>query len=193
MTDKKKEWLQFLAALRSQAGFGPKKEYRNADGQLHRDDGPAFVSTICVKWYRDGRLHGVTTDIYGTNTFYFRNVVVPAHYITQPEKLQLKDILSHPNTEVRRVGIEIYGLERIEESENCQIIDTDDKGQVLMQIDVGTEEPSTYVKVFNGTPEIDGTYKTYYLCVPPDMKTVKQAVAWTFRCDETEYNPQVET
>jgi hypothetical protein len=31
--------------------------YFNAEGQLHRDDGPALIATQFVAWYRRGKLH----------------------------------------------------------------------------------------------------------------------------------------
>ena len=32
----------------------------------------------------------------------------------------------------------------------------------------------------NSTPEPDGTRRTYFLRVPPQMRTAREAVAWTF-------------
>ena len=55
------------------------------------------------------------------------------------------------------------------------------------------DDPYTVVRVVNSTAEPDGTFKIYYLTVPPDMKTAKQAVAWTFRMNEKDYAPSQET
>lgn len=49
------------------------------------------------------------------------------------------------------------------------------------------------VEVLNASPEPDGTFKTYLLCVPPEMRTARQAVAWTFGMSEYEYHPAVQT
>ena len=43
------------------------------------------------------------------------------------------------------------------------------------------------VEVVNGTPEPDGTYKHYYLQVPPTVRTPREAVAWTYGLSEHEY------
>lgn len=43
------------------------------------------------------------------------------------------------------------------------------------------------VEVTNGTPEPDGSYKQYYLQVPPTMRSPRQAVAWTYGLTEGEY------
>ena len=49
------------------------------------------------------------------------------------------------------------------------------------------------VKVRNSTPEPDGSVKDYWLRVPPDMKTARSAVAWTFGMERNEYAPMMET
>jgi hypothetical protein len=49
------------------------------------------------------------------------------------------------------------------------------------------------VKVANSTPEADGSFKDYFLRVPPNMERARQAVAWTFDMDENEYAPEVQT
>jgi YHS domain-containing protein len=54
-------------------------------------------------------------------------------------------------------------------------------------------DPVCVLKVINSTPEPDGSYKEYYLTVPPDMTSAKQAVAWTFRMTPEEYSPSQET
>jgi hypothetical protein len=47
------------------------------------------------------------------------------------------------------------------------------------------------VKVVNSTPEPDGSFKDYLLRVPPDIRTPREAVAWTFATDD--YRPAVQT
>jgi hypothetical protein len=85
-------------------------------------------------------------------------------------------------------------MDRVLDSENTTIIHKDKKkNQILFQIKGIFGEPVSYVKVVNSTQEPDGTYKDYYLCVPPTVKTCQQAVAWTFRLEEQEYQPEQET
>ena len=45
-----------------------------------------------------------------------------------------------------------------------------------------------FVKVINGTAEPDGSFKEYYLKVPPDMDTAKEAVAWTYGLHPDDYH-----
>ena len=49
------------------------------------------------------------------------------------------------------------------------------------------------VEVVNSTPEPDGSWKTYFLRVPPQMRSCQEAVAWTFNCSPDEYAVAVET
>ena len=45
-------------------------------------------------------------------------------------------------------------------------------------------EPLTVVEVVNSTPEPDGSHRRYFLRVPPDTRTAREAVAWTFGFDD---------
>jgi len=49
------------------------------------------------------------------------------------------------------------------------------------------------VEVRNSTPEPDGSRRTYFLRVPPTMRTAREAVAWTFGLGAVDYRPAVET
>jgi hypothetical protein len=49
------------------------------------------------------------------------------------------------------------------------------------------------VEVLNSTPEPDGTRRTYFLRVPPEIETAREAVAWTFGMDGAGYAPAVES
>ena len=49
------------------------------------------------------------------------------------------------------------------------------------------------VEVLNGSPEPDGTHKRYFLQVPANMRTAREAVAWTYGLPEQRYRPTVRT
>jgi hypothetical protein len=55
------------------------------------------------------------------------------------------------------------------------------------------DEPIVMVKLWNSTPEPDGSIKIYWLRVPPGIKTAREAVAWSFGKEEIEYQPLQET
>ncbi len=173
------------------------KEIRNEVNNLHADNEPAWRSPTRVIWYKDGRKHGIDADIHGSIHYYYENIRIPPKYhqaISNPEILSVEEVLKHPNQEVRYVGMRIVGFERVMQSKNCKIIHKDEStDQVLFEIKGVFDEPIKYVRVWNSTAELDGSYKPYYLCVPPETKTCKQGVAWTFRKDEKDYNPSQET
>lgn len=174
---------------------------KNEEGRLHADHEPAWRSPTRIMWYRDGRKHGVDADIYGSITYYYENIRIPPKYhqaVADPELLTVEEVLKHTNQEVRYVGMKIVGFDRIMKHKNCKIIHRDEKkGQVLFTISGIFEEPVAYVKVINSTAEPDGSFKNYFLCVPPPSEGIKScaaAVAWTFGFKNAEdYHPEQET
>jgi len=173
------------------------KTIRNEVNNLHADHEPAWRSPTRIIWYQDGRKHGVDADRFGSIHYYYENIRIPPKYhqaISNPELLTLEEVLKNPNQEVRYVGMRIVGFDRVMQSKNCKIIHKDEStDQILFEIKGVFDEPIKYVRVWNSTPEIDGSFKPYYLSVPPEMKRCRQAVAWTFRKEEKDYNPSQET
>ena len=49
------------------------------------------------------------------------------------------------------------------------------------------------VEVVNGTPEPDGTYKRYFLQVPPTVRTPREGVAWSYGLSERQYRLVIRT
>jgi hypothetical protein len=140
----------------------------------HCDDGP-----FC-RW-RDG------SALYSVH-----GVRVPAWLIECPDRLTIKTIEAEQNAEVRRVMIERYGSDRYLIDSGAGEIHRDDFG-ILYRKEIAGDEALVMVKVINSTAEPDGSFKDYFLRVPPQMKRAKEAVAWTFGKEESEYAPLIET
>jgi hypothetical protein len=87
--------------------------------------------------------------------------------------------------------MDIYGIERYLNDARAVPFARDAFG-TLYRLD-HRRAPIVLVKVRNSTPEPDGTWKDYFLRVPPDMRTPREAVAWTFGLDVAEYAPRTET
>lgn len=188
------KWLKRIKFVAGEFPFGPLKEYRNETGRLHRDDGPAYISPHRCIHYQDGRKHGIDVDKWGSMTFFFEGIMVPRKYVMDPENISFEEVMSMPNQEVKYAGIRLYGFDRMLEEDRFNIIDEDEEtGMLLLEYTGVFSDPIRVVSVFNSTPEPDGSVKRYFLNVPPDMKTAKQAVAWTFRKEEGEYAPSQET
>ena len=96
-------------------------------------------------------------------------------------------ILKIRNAAVRRVCLEELGYGRFLSQVEHQIISKEGDSE-LVRIDWHKrEEPICLVKVKCPSTEV-----YYTLRVPPTMKTVKEAVAWTFGMKDKEYLPERE-
>ena len=142
--------------------------------RLHSSSGPAFM------WLNDIR------------DYYWHGVHVESYVVEKPESITVLDIETETNTEVRRVKIERFGQVRYLLDSWVREIHRDDYG-TLYRRDVPGDEPLSMVKVVNATPEPDGSFKDYFLRVPPTMRTAKEAVAWTFGKSPDNYEPEKET
>lgn len=106
--------------------------------------------------------------------------VVDGHF------LDAERILAEPNSELRRMMIERYGLARFREEARADRLHRDHWG-TLWRVPVRGDEPVVTVEVVNSTPELDGTRRRYELRVPPGMRTALEAVAWTFGLSPRDY------
>ena len=93
---------------------------------------------------------------------------------------------------MRWVLLERYGLDRYLRDADASLVQVDGYG-TLWRCELPGDEPLVLVEVVNATPEPDGTHATYLLRVPPDMRTAKEAVAWTFGMTEDDYQPAAQT
>ena len=108
-----KKWQKRLSFIASEYPFGKLQEFRNEEGRLHRDGGPAYISpTRCID-FQDGRRHGVFVDIYGTIAYYFENIVVPRKFVLSPEQITIEEIFQQKNTEIRYAALKIFGYDNI--------------------------------------------------------------------------------
>ena len=143
-------------------------------GRIHNPSGPAIH-------YPDGfSIHG------------WHGVRVPAQVIEAPETLDPRQITSEPNAEVRRVMLERFGAPRYFAAIGAKRIQADDYGE-LYRAEFPDDEPLVMAKVTNSTAESDGSFKDYWLRVPPQIERCHEAVAWSFGKNVKEYEPSIET
>ncbi len=151
----------------------PQSAVFNQRNFLHNQDGPAMS-------FRDGY-----------QVFSINGVSVPANLLR--ESISIEQIDAQQNVEIRRIMIERYGMEKYIEDSGARVISSDEYG-ILYKKDLAMDEPIVIVKVINATKEPDGSdAKEFFLRVPPYMMTAKDAVAWTFQMDGTEYKPDQES
>src|SRR5262245_31002189 len=135
----------------------------------------------------------------GKAFWHWHGVEVPQHVVCNPGRITVKEIDDETNAEVRRVMIERYGQTKYLMDCGAKWVNTDECGE-LYRKEFKTpngwrwgDEPVQFVKVKNSTPEPDGTFKDYFLRVPPNVRTAKEGIAWTFTLEEKQYKPEVQT
>ena len=113
----------------------------------------------------------------------YNNLLYILLHNDKPEKIP-----NITNATLRREALNFYGIEKFFKEMNTKLVDQEGKQQLLTLNWHRTEEPLTMVKVIDST-----TKDVYLLRVPPDMKKVKDAIAWTFEMSRDEYRPIKET
>jgi len=150
---------------------------KNENLVLHNED------TAAVSW-KDG-----------TDLAYWNGVEVPLSLIREPESVSASDILQETNAEVRRCYLEKLGSQRF--GNLLGLIDLDRKtdrfGNELIlyrteKIDKIAGEFIYFAKVV-----CPSTGRNYFLCVPPGLSGVEEAVSWTFGKKPGDYRPSIET
>jgi hypothetical protein len=151
-----------------------------------------------------GRLHCLTGPAVaypdGFAIYAVRGVRVPDYVIELSRDIDVASIDAEANAEVRRVMIELYrhgeevsGAAAYFRDAGGERLDHDERYGTLWRRNVPDDEPMVMVEVVNSTPEPDGSRKRYWLRVPPQMRTAREAVAWTFGKSPQEYAPAAET
>jgi hypothetical protein len=152
-------------------------EVRVVDGRLDCRDAPAvlWASNGVGYWFWDG-------------------VWIPERLAAHPDRITGKDVLAERNLERRRLLLETIGHQRFLAEAGGAVVQQGDFGR-LWRLDTAVDgEPYAAVEVVNATAEPDGSYRRYFLRVPPTVYTARAAVAWTFGYDDSlSYRPTIET
>lgn len=130
----------------------------------------------------------------GFEMYAVHGIRIAKYMITDPGRIKVADIEQERNIEVRRVMVDLYGMERYLRDTNAVVVDDDPQiGTLYHKTQPWPDETIAVVKVRNSTPEPDGHYKDYFLRVPPTIRSARAGVAWTFKVHPSRYNPQLET
>lgn len=145
---------------------------RDAANRPHNTDGP-FCS------WKDG------ISLYSVH-----GVSVPAAWIEDKATLAPETALTWRNIEQRRAAAEIIGWRKVIDKLQPKILDVDNDPEigVLLQVDLPASPKSKFLRV------LCGTKREFVLPVPVEMKTARQANAWTYGLDNpNDYQPEVRT
>ena len=144
----------------------------DAEGRLHEARGPAL---------RFGD---------GWSAFAWKGVEIPAWLIEHRQAITLATIDAESNVQVRRCMIEIMTPQRYIALGGARKIAEDETGvlwrKIWLNYDIWTA-----VEVINATAEPDGTHRHYFLQVPTNIQTAREAVAWTYGMQADEYSKLV--
>ena len=152
----------------------PVELHRDNLGRLHHGDGPALR-------FPDGyALHA------------WRGMPIPTSLVAELPHLTHARITEERNAELRRVMLEHYGYDRYLRESGATKVDEDSSG-TLWRLSFRDDEALVMVEVVNSTAEPDGTFRRYWLRVPPETSTAREGVAWTFGLTTEEYVPLVQT
>jgi len=151
-----------------------------------------------------GRLHSLTGPACaypdGFAIYSVHGVGVPAYVIDHPHLIDIAGIDDEENAEVRRVMIERYrhgedvsGMAAFMHDAGGERLDHDERYGTLWRRSRIGEEPIVLIEVVNSTREPDGNFRRYWLRVPPNMTSAREAVAWTFDLSADQYAPTKES
>lgn len=155
-----------------------------------------FISERPVELNTDlnGRLHCAHGPALrfkdGYSQYYWHGISVPIEALEMEPTVANIDTIS--NIEVRRTLIERMGMQEYLFASGAKVVDVSQSG-TLYRKEVPNDEPMLMVHVVNKTAEPDGSYKDYFLRVPPHVLTAQEAVAWTFDLEGDSYKPLKET
>ena len=147
----------------------PASIVRDGAGQLHCETGPAVV-------YDDGAA-----------AWFWHGRTIESELLVRRSQLTTGAIRNEKNAERRRIMMDLYGLERFVRDAGAKKVGKDRYGTLWSQPE------GMLVEVRNATAEPDGSFRSYYLRVPPWVTTPHEAVAWTFDLTPEEYAPMDET
>ncbi len=140
--------------------------------------------------FRSGVLHAADVPAVvwpdGSETWYWAGLEVPARIAASRNDLTAEQVAGIDNQELRRVVLERLGWERFLETADAELRAQDDYGRLWATAILLDGQRVQLVEVVNATAEADGSYRRYFLRVPPAARTAREAVAWTFGFDRAD-------
>ena len=124
----------------------------------------------------------------GWQVFAWKGIVLPEWTVTRPELITVKTIDRQPNPWIRRCMIEMITPERYIALGGATCVSRDATGKLWRRQWWGPGDDAwAAVEVLNGTAELDGTVKRYFLQVPANVRSAREAVAWTYGMTDMQY------
>jgi len=175
------------------------------------------------------RIHNLTGPAIsfpdGWKIYASHGVILPDWVIETSEKITPSKIDDQRNSEIRRIMIEMFGVEKYLKQGGGRKVASDSYGRLWRKA-LKNDNPIVIVELLNSTPEKDGSlsvkkaiaafgaeakvnhdgmmmrlrevpdglrFKSYFLRVPPNCASPREAVAWTFHKTEDEYDLETQS
>jgi hypothetical protein len=148
----------------------------DSEGRFHDWDG-----ALAVEWPN------------GEGYYFWHGVAMPPSVGREPDAVTPSKVIGWSNAERRRVAIERIGLQRFMQDVGAEVVQEDDYGRLWRTTREVDGDPFVAVEVVNATAEADGSYRRYFLRVPPGTRTARRGVAWSFGLTRRAYLPVVES
>jgi hypothetical protein len=114
---------------------------------------------------------------------------VPKEWIEHRSSLDPATALTWPNVEQRRAAAEIVGWDRVITHLQPRSIDVDPDPEIgsPLEVDLPDSPRARFLRVRCGTG------RTFVLPVPPDVRTAREANAWTYGIDPDSLTLEIRT
>ena len=148
----------------------PRVINRDDQNRLHCETGPSIS-------YPDG-----------WSLYHWHGVSIPAEWVTG-KKPTASEALKWENMEQRRAACEIVGWASILRELKAKVINADADPEIgtLVECDLPDAGKERFLRVQCGTG------REFALCVPPTMKTAREANSWTYSLPAQDLQPEVRT
>ena len=151
-----------------------------------------------MRFDEEGRLHhwdGLPAAEWptGRGLYFWHGVEMTESAGRDPDAVTPARVARWANAERRRVAMERIGIEPFMHALGGAVVQQDDYGRLWRTEREVDGEPLVAVEVVNSTPEPDGSYRRYFLRVPPSTRTARRGVAWSFGLTRRAYAPVTES
>ena len=125
----------------------------------------------------------------GSAIYAWDGVFIPKWWIEEKHRLTPEIALHWENIEQRRIACTILGWDKITKDLDGVTIHTDDDPHIgqLIEVDMPDIGKEKFLKV------LCGTGREFMLPVPKEMRTAREANAWTYGLAEKDFAPEVRT
>jgi hypothetical protein len=147
---------------------GPRRIRLDAEGRLHAEDGPA------VTLAREFPL------------YFWHGTRVRQEWIEREGTLEPSALLGWSDRAERLAAVQIFGWAKLLEHHPYRVIDSHPDPQIgtLFDCDLPAGGPARFLRVRCGTG------REFVLSVPMDVRTAREANAWTYGLTTNQYRPE---